>query len=310
MRIYDGEYTVGSILEECRTTSRDSALPTNGNDYGVDLHKLAWRLKDLPVQQVRKRRTRLNSFYEEMLVSADPDRGINFSSCLMTLAHYNIITDSKSLRSVNPFLLSLYINANRNFRLEEFLRRRTRLQRVQEAVRRNVVVGFFNTLYWSRRFRRHVDSKGDSRIVSVPQFSVPEIYIEDDEFLDQDNTPEQAEREVAMLSPTSPAGSPRSTRILPRIDTNISPEGSRNSSLAPTPTRAEWSNINPALSPVVSPILYDSGEPVEPTHRQEEEHDSTFVRDVMDSLDNSAWGESIRRSFTLRRSPHGSTRES
>lgn len=98
MRIYDGEHTVGSILEECRTMPRDSMIPTDANDCGVDLQKLAQRLKTLPVEEVRVRRARLNVFYEEMLVSADPEKGINFSSCLMTLAHYKIITDSKSLR--------------------------------------------------------------------------------------------------------------------------------------------------------------------------------------------------------------------
>lgn len=33
------------------------------------------------------------------------------------------------------------------YRLEEFLRRRARLQRVEEQVRRQVVLGFFDTMY-------------------------------------------------------------------------------------------------------------------------------------------------------------------
>ncbi|KAM0322822.1 hypothetical protein ACHAQA_009163 [Verticillium albo-atrum] len=82
----------------------------------------------IDVVKVRERRRRFNIFFEEVMVSADPDRGISFTTVLMILAHYNIISDSKSLR------------------LEEFLRRRARLQRVDEEVRRRIVLGFFDTL--------------------------------------------------------------------------------------------------------------------------------------------------------------------
>src|SRR5436309_13512972 len=71
--------------------------------------------------------------------------------------------------------------ANVWHRLEEFLRRRARLQRVEEAVRRNVVVGFFDTLYWSRRFRRAMDQKKQGRMATIPQFTVPEIFIDDED---------------------------------------------------------------------------------------------------------------------------------
>lgn len=102
MRVYDSEYTVGSILEDCKVKSHESAITNTGTGYGVDLYKLAYRLRNLPVQEIRKRRERLNVFYEEVLVSADPERGISFTSCLMILAHHKIITDSKSLRLVPP----------------------------------------------------------------------------------------------------------------------------------------------------------------------------------------------------------------
>ena len=47
---------------------------------------------------------------------------------------------------VAAFLYTQSTHANSSYRLEEFLRRRARLQRVEEEVRRRVVVGFFNTL--------------------------------------------------------------------------------------------------------------------------------------------------------------------
>lgn len=109
MRVYDGEFTVGRILEECRRNQRDSEMPHVQYTEGVDLEKLARRIDRIPVDEIRKRRSRMNTFYEEVLVSADPDFGISFTSCLMILAHYNVITDSKSLRFVPQHYSFSYI---------------------------------------------------------------------------------------------------------------------------------------------------------------------------------------------------------
>lgn len=97
MRIYDGEHSVHRILEAC-TVARGNSEPSSTVVDGVDLGKLARRLDQIPVQEIRRRRARMNIFYEEVLVSADLDRGISFTSCLMILAHYNVISDNKSLR--------------------------------------------------------------------------------------------------------------------------------------------------------------------------------------------------------------------
>ena len=104
----------------------------------------------------------MNTFYEEVLVSADPDKGIPFNALLMILAHYKVINDNKSLK------------------LEEFLRRKARLQRVQEAVNRNIVMGFFDTLYWRRNFRRIIERRKDARITAIPNYGVPEIFVHDE----------------------------------------------------------------------------------------------------------------------------------
>src|SRR5271163_4261102 len=138
MRIYEGEHTVRNILDSCQVDPRASfQAPANPRIiHGIDLDKLNAVLNTIPFEEIRKKRARMNVFYEEIMVSADPDRGISFTSCLMTLAHYNVIDDTKSLR------------------LDEFLRRRARLQRVDESIRRNIVRGFFDTLYWSQWFRR------------------------------------------------------------------------------------------------------------------------------------------------------------
>ncbi|CAK7207331.1 calcium channel protein [Sporothrix eucalyptigena] len=168
MRIYDHEDSVRSILEYARSDettpqARHASIASQSALTGVNLQKLNERIKQINIDRVRDRRRRFNIFYEEVMVSADPDKGIFFTTVLMILAHYNIISDSKSLR------------------LEEFLRRRARLQRVEEEVRRRVVLGFFNTLYWSRKFRRHMEHKRSARMTAIPQLGIPDILVDDED---------------------------------------------------------------------------------------------------------------------------------
>lgn len=298
MRVYDGEFTIGSLLEQCRVDHRGSMPSPSGRIVeGVDLDKLSMILDRIPVDVIRERRERLNAFYEEVLVSADVVRGISFHSCLMILAHYNVINDSKSLR------------------LEEFLRRRARLQRVDEAVRRNTVIGFFDTLYWSRQFRRRIEAKKSSRMSEVPEFTVPEIFVDDqyedheeDKRTSQDTEVHDGMDSPSMLSPTTRSrnnstGSPTSRRIeLPRIDTDPN-------RLARSPT-SEWSSVSPSLAqrrPRAQTMSSYGAVEEEPDDSEggaqhTRQNSAMSVRDVMDSLDNSAWGESLRRSFTQRRS--------
>ncbi|KAJ5794033.1 hypothetical protein N7457_000632 [Penicillium paradoxum] len=321
MRIYEEEFTVGSILEKCRvdpqrnsiggSLARDSMVSSTEPRYssrrpnsrvaaGVDIDELSRIISRIPVRTIQQRRKRLNTFYEEVLVSADHDRGISFHQCLMILAHHNVISDSKSLR------------------LEEFLRRRARLQRVEEAVRRNTVVGFFDTLYWSRQFRRQIERKKNGRMGEIPTFTVPEIFVDDpgddpehDEpasgAITPQTQPDLDSNFPPMLSPIShhkrAESSPAGRRgALPRIDTNLS--GSVSG--ASTPTR-EWSSISPSITPrhmYGERSSFDIGEPYASpsTTNTPRQSDPMNVQDVMHSLDNSAWGESIRRSFTQRRS--------
>lgn len=349
MRIHDGEFTIGRILDKCRVELPEHITEGRRVVEGVDIDMLSHILRRMPVEMIQTRRERLNTFYEEMLVSADAIRGISFHSCLMILAHHNVINDSKSLR------------------LEEFLRRRARLQRVEEAVRRNTVVGFFDTLYWSREFRRKVQSKKSARLSMIPQFTVPEIFV-DGEY--QDNPCDEERDNIItqeavvggnglddddddtkpMLSPSSLAGSgdPSNNNQttttsgrqhnLPRIDTGLAGRMSAGT----TPTIMEWSNTSPSLLPTrgrartmssydpgpSNPALGGGGRagnnnndddddgdigtrPIGPaTAGHSRQNSGMSVTDVMQSLDNSAWGESLRRSFTQRRSgDHRRSRE-
>lgn len=98
MHIYDHEHSIRSILEDSKVETRRSDTHDSRVIDGVDIDRLSRRLNRIPVQEIRNRRERMNIFYEEILVSADPERGINFTSFLMIMAHYNVINDSKSLR--------------------------------------------------------------------------------------------------------------------------------------------------------------------------------------------------------------------
>lgn len=101
MRIYDEQDSVHRILEDIQTQSignRASSIATTSAASGIDLHRLNERIARINSKDIKERRNRYNMFYQEVMVSADPDRGIAFNQVLMILAHYNVIMDSKSLK--------------------------------------------------------------------------------------------------------------------------------------------------------------------------------------------------------------------
>lgn len=338
MNIYEGDLSVGRILEDCQVDPRTPAAEQPGVVHGVNLAKLNRRLNIIDVKEIRRRRARLERFSQEVLVGADPDRGITFTSCLMILAHYNVINDSKSLR------------------LEEFLRRRYRLQRVEEEVQRRVVINFFDTLYYARAFRRSKELRHSARMVTVPQFAVPEIFVDDD----SGPTPRVDSFKDAFSGGTSPGGvSPGGISPLDIASTSharaafglgsspSSPSGlrTRGESFGSSPSRSEYSyNPSPTLRPRRPSDLEDgsAGQEQVPYHSEMQlspspqggrsrsgtvrtgasfDGGSDTIRhrrqqssvgssggggrnfNALEVFDNSAWGESIRRSFTVRR--HG-----
>ncbi|OTA80180.1 hypothetical protein M434DRAFT_38093 [Hypoxylon sp. CO27-5] len=288
MRIYDAEDSVRQILEDIQndeTSMRHSSIATASNLGGVDIHRLNQRLAQIDVQKVRERRRRFNIFYEEVMVSADPIQGISFTTVLMIMAHYKIISDSKSLR------------------LEEFLRRRARLQRVEEEVRRRIVVGFFDTVYWSRKFKRHMEKKRSARMTAVPQLDVPDIFVDDEE-----------DRQRAAQQRTTMAAPPARTNSSDFLAVSD----------AARPHHRSWASgadISMYDSSQAHPLSLPRASPSMPGHQS---HTSAFSFELQDSgtnsgensrrgssvspaqvrelLDDSVWVESIRRSATIRKS--------
>ena len=93
MHIHEEPYTVKSILDDCHTDAMGPGIVD-----GVDIDSLNRRLSMIPIHKIRRQRFLFNLFYEECMVTADRDFGVSFTQLLITLAHYKIINDSKSLR--------------------------------------------------------------------------------------------------------------------------------------------------------------------------------------------------------------------
>ena len=206
MRIYPEDFTIGKFKSACGIHERSAKLSIgDGRMFdspdAMDLAALNQKLEFMPVDEVRARRQRMRVFYEEVTVSADPDRGINFNFLLMTLAHYKVINDNKSLR------------------LEEFLRRRARIQRVEEQVKRSIVIGFFRTVLWRHRFLEHMHRRRASRMTEVPSMPVPEIFVEDEDMPSGPGTPGSGSKTPA-------------TKQRPALQLHI-PDGRTSSELQP-----------------------------------------------------------------------------
>jgi len=129
----------------------------------IDLHKLRALLDDIPVGQIREQRVRVNTLRHTILTSADPVHGIGFNFLLVLLVHHQLN------------------NTDKHLGLHEFLQHRARLQRAEEASSREVIIRFFETIYWSRRFRRRRARTvgNDSILTDMPSTSIWERFHKD-----------------------------------------------------------------------------------------------------------------------------------
>ena len=263
MSIYDDKFHIKRIMEECKT---DRIGP--GVVSGIDLAKLNRHLSEMPVREYQERRHRFNLFYEEVLVMADRELGVSFTSVLLILAHHKIIDDHKSLK------------------LDEFLRRRWRMQRVEDQVKRNTVTDFFLTIYWNKRFKDYQARKAaglsfqDSfNVVDPLSPSVPRVFTgaaaNSNPFPSTNPFRARAESETAgppnpnvpqihIENPDTPTGSTTNvsydgTRTPPPMSPasiRSNPFDSRAGSRAGSPTRGHKKNqlsIGSLGSPEVSP---------------------------------------------------------
>jgi len=160
-----------------------------------------------------------------------------------------------------------------------------------------------------------MEQKKQGRMTAIPQFTVPEIFIDDEDITNVRRTPYHSPSASSLFSPAdinTPGGLARDS-LPPHLDTNAAAR-SRANSIQQTPTGsptrgspgaspfsppadADWQFAS-ALSRPPSPL-----EELDPRAQDSRSRANSAVSaaDVLEVLDNSAWGESIRRSFTQRR---------
>ncbi|KAI1005582.1 Calcium-channel protein [Podosphaera aphanis] len=284
MKIYPSEHSVQQILKDVRKSSVRGTSNLSGST-AIDVKILNARIAQIDATVVRGARSRYNHFFEEVMVSANIDRGIAFSKVLMILAYYNVINYNKSLK------------------LEEFLRRRARLQRIEEQVRRRTVLGYFETMYWSRRFRQHCERK--QRKMSMTQQGLPKIFNE------KDNTKHMRINISPVLSPL----------IIPPTQSSMNSSHSdlsmdnavRQRSGSTITSTVQPTGLSPQLShnrAISTAFALESGnlggnDQGGSKNSSRRGSNVSAEENVLEVLDNSAWGESIRRSFTMKQASRG-----
>jgi hypothetical protein len=160
-----------------------------------------------------------------------------------------------------------------------------------------------------------MELKKQGRMATVPQFTVPEIFIDDEDITDAQRGPGSGSplfspQDLYAPSPRNSAGGPPSLPHL-QFDQTRSRNNSIQQSPTGSPTRASTQPPSPmslsgaepdwqfasALSRPPSPLEAESGQ----ADGRSRANSAVSAADVLEVLDNSAWGESIRRSFTTKR---------
>jgi hypothetical protein len=154
-----------------------------------------------------------------------------------------------------------------------------------------------------------MEKKRSGRMTDVPQLG-PEVYVDDS----HDITKQAQSRASELLSPLH-ANDPRSSFITHGLDGARQRRGTDASPGAfPSPSSPGISfRISPQLSPhhphhhaTNSAFSFEGGELGGSLPGSgENSRRGSAAENVLNVLDNSAWGESIRRSFTMRRPTGG-----
>ena len=168
-------------------------------------------------------------------------------------------------------------------------------------------------MYWSRQFRRRVEARRSARLGSVPDLNVPEIFVNDpDDLAGQPSAEPHDFTEPAPPVPPvtrGPSSSIHRDKTPSVITTNLWNQARKDDR---SPTNSDYSfSASPSLTPQrlseMDTAYHGAGRSLSPEPPSPSTHgrqtSSINTQDVMESLDNSAWGESIRRSFTTRRPP-------
>ena len=182
-------------------------------------------------------------------------------------------------------------------------------------MRRRIVLGFFDMVYYSRQFKRRMELKNSARMTAVPQLDVPEILVEN-EMQGRDRAATKSSSGGAGIQSLQPsrAGDLLSTgdahphhRSWSGVSTDLStldvsyghPLASPRTSGPASPSRR---NHLSAFSFEVQDRLDGAGDSDEAA-RNGQRGSSVSPAQVREMLDDSVWMASIRRSATTTRKP-------
>lgn len=157
-------------------------------------------------------------------------------------------------------------------------------------------------MYWRRRLRKHKEVKQSGRMTAIPQLG-PEVYVDDEDDIAKPQPPVGVGS--PLLAPPSPI---ESDSALVAHGFESAGHHQRNRSWASD--RSLSPGRHPGVSPQLSPHrrLQASTNSFETANNDgagsntsSRRNSGVSAENVLDVLDNSAWGASIRRSFTMRR---------
>jgi hypothetical protein len=154
-----------------------------------------------------------------------------------------------------------------------------------------------------------MERKKSGRMTDVPQLG-PEVYVDDE----RDITKQTARASASPLLSPDTAGS-RNTFITHGLDGTMRTRRGTDASMTAYPLSPPSPGVSPQISPRLLPhrptnsaFSFEGGELGTGGSGAGSNHSSrrgSAAENVLEVLDNSAWGESIRRSFTVRRPSGG-----
>ncbi len=216
----------------------------------VDIKKLIKEINSIPDEDIKRRRNSLEWLYGEIMSYADEQKRIDFTSCLLILAHHKFVNDNKSLG------------------LEEYLKRRTRLQQVERDMKLEKVKGLLRTMYYRQQFLR---TRAKKQILKIPTLTlqIPEIQLPGSRFTS------------VSLSPV---------RSLPRSPANSLASGGSSSRRG---SINHWATIG-------SP----TGMTAEDLSRNHSIETAGTAEGVIEALGGTAWGQAISHGGLSRSHSH------
>ena len=143
-------------------------------------------------------------------------------------------------------------------------------------------------------------------MTDVPQLG-PEVYVDDE----HDVGKQTARATFSPLLSPDAANDTRSSFITHGLDGAMRARRGTDASMSGYPLSPRSPRVSPQLSPhrpTNSAFSFEGGELVAGGSGGGSNHSSrrgSAAENVLEVLDNSAWGESIRRSFTMRRPSKG-----